>query len=49
MEETHFSILVMIFFAHNIIYAVVSVIIRKVIEQAEHFLKQKKKEMQYIY
>ena len=49
MKEAHFSALVMILFAHNIIYVVISAAIRKAIKQAEHFLKQKKKEMQHIY
>ena len=49
MEEAHFSALTMIPFAHNIIYVVVPAATRKAIKQAEHFLKQKKKEMQHTY
>ena len=45
MEEAHFDALIMIPFAHNIIYVVVPAATRKAIEQAENFLKQKKKEM----
>ena len=45
MEEAHSDALIMISFAHNIIYMVVSAATRKVIEQAEDFLKQKEKEM----
>ena len=49
MKEAHFSTLVMIPFAHNIIYAVIPAATRKVIKQAEHFLKQKKEKMQHTY
>ena len=45
MKEAHFSALIMIPFAHNIIYMMISAATRKVIEQAENFLKQKKEKM----
>ena len=49
IKEAHSGTLVMIPFTHNIIYMVVSAAIRKVIEQAEHFFKQKEEEMQHTY
>ena len=45
MKEAHSDALIMISFTHNIIYAVIPTAIRKAIEQAEHFLKQKEKKM----
>ena len=45
MEEAYSDTLIMIPFAHNIIYMMVPAATRKAIEQAEDFLKQKKEEM----
>ena len=49
IKKAHSNTLTMIPFTHNIIYAVIPAATRKAIEQAEHFLKQKKEKMQHTY